>query len=185
MAIALVGGFNQFNRSVVASWNLAKFSACIISWLFYQITKVTIINKVIIFLCKYSNYSWSENVRNISNILTDVNECSNGGGVCQQRCVNVQGSYNCECYYGYRLNADRKTCSQGKVLCVNMYTQYINVCDPHSPFLHLNAHVNVRFLHIILETSFNIMLWFRNNRACLRAFAEQTIVILLSILTRF
>ncbi|KAK7092483.1 hypothetical protein V1264_008221 [Littorina saxatilis] len=43
----------------------------------------------------------------------DIDECSLGSDNCQQKCVNVVGSYNCECnYYGYRLNTDRATCSQ-------------------------------------------------------------------------
>ncbi|XP_025083996.1 fibrillin-2-like [Pomacea canaliculata] len=40
-------------------------------------------------------------------------------GDCQHDCVNVLGSFNCECKYGYRLNADRKTCSQVREACAN------------------------------------------------------------------
>ena len=46
----------------------------------------------------------------------DVDECSNSGGNCQQICINVRGSYNCGCFYGYRLKSDRKSCDKG-ALC--------------------------------------------------------------------
>ncbi|XP_025078211.1 mucin-like protein isoform X1 [Pomacea canaliculata] len=49
---------------------------------------------------------------------TDVNECAANRGDCQHDCVNVLGSFNCECKYGYRLNADRKTCTEVREVCV-------------------------------------------------------------------
>ncbi|XP_003384557.1 PREDICTED: mucin-like protein [Amphimedon queenslandica] len=32
----------------------------------------------------------------------DVDECVNGTNLCEQRCVNTEGSYHCECWDGYR-----------------------------------------------------------------------------------
>ena len=32
----------------------------------------------------------------------DVDECSSGYSDCDQRCVNTEGSYSCECEEGFR-----------------------------------------------------------------------------------
>ena len=58
--------------------------------------------------------------------VSDVDECATSTASCQQLCHNVPGSYNCDCYYGYRLAADRTTCVERKyardvssgILCV-------------------------------------------------------------------
>ena len=36
--------------------------------------------------------------------LTDVNECSDRNGECQQICVNTIGSFNCQCNQGYSIH---------------------------------------------------------------------------------
>ena len=33
----------------------------------------------------------------------DIDECSNGTDLCEQKCVNTEGSYHCECMNGYQL----------------------------------------------------------------------------------
>ena len=43
--------------------------------------------------------------------VVDINECLKGD-VCEQSCVNTNGSYYCTCYSGYELNSDGKTCSR-------------------------------------------------------------------------
>ena len=43
----------------------------------------------------------------------DQDECKSGNHGCQQKCLNKHGSYFCECYNGYQLNSDNKTCSGG------------------------------------------------------------------------
>ena len=48
-----------------------------------------------------------------SCIQLDINECeiSELGGMCNQICVNTQGSYECQCNStGYRLSSDGFTC---------------------------------------------------------------------------
>ena len=40
-----------------------------------------------------------------------MNECSTLNGGCNQICRNIIGSYQCDCKYGYRLSANRKTCT--------------------------------------------------------------------------
>ena len=59
-------------------------------------------------------------------ISSDIDECADNIDDCQQLCVNVGGTYNCACNYGYRLNIDRATCSQSEYKmcfienCLNM-----------------------------------------------------------------
>ena len=50
----------------------------------------------------------------VTILSLDIDECAANTNVCQQRCVNVDGTYNCDCNYGYRLNSDRTTCSQSE-----------------------------------------------------------------------
>ena len=35
------------------------------------------------------------------NSSSDVNECENANGGCQQKCVNMEGSYYCACFDGF------------------------------------------------------------------------------------
>ncbi|NXY71228.1 MATN3 protein, partial [Glareola pratincola] len=47
-----------------------------------------------------------------SNVpLAAVDMCAPGRHECDQICVSNNGSYVCECYEGYSLNPDKKTCS--------------------------------------------------------------------------
>uniref|UniRef100_A0A663ML99 Matrilin-3 n=1 Tax=Athene cunicularia TaxID=194338 RepID=A0A663ML99_ATHCN len=43
--------------------------------------------------------------------LAAVDTCAPGRHECDQICVSNNGSYVCECYEGYALNPDKKTCS--------------------------------------------------------------------------
>ena len=40
----------------------------------------------------------------------DINECAMGTSDCSQICENTNGSYLCDCYYGYQLLSNNKTC---------------------------------------------------------------------------
>jgi hypothetical protein len=42
--------------------------------------------------------------------LPDVNECMSNNGGCEQTCVNSEGSYECICSSGSRLDSDGKGC---------------------------------------------------------------------------
>ena len=54
------------------------------------------------------------------NIITDYNECGDNNGGCAQHCVNMAGTYRCECYYGHSLLPNKRDCIRGG---------YINVMD--------------------------------------------------------
>lgn len=43
--------------------------------------------------------------------LAAVDMCAPGRHECDQICVSNNGSYVCDCYEGYTLNPDKKTCS--------------------------------------------------------------------------
>jgi hypothetical protein len=41
----------------------------------------------------------------------DVNECAANGNLCKNgHCVNTKGSYKCECYEGFEVSSDGKSC---------------------------------------------------------------------------
>ncbi|CAH1773875.1 unnamed protein product [Owenia fusiformis] len=44
------------------------------------------------------------------SFCVDVDECKNNSGICDQICVNNQGSYNCQCNPGYSNNNQNNTC---------------------------------------------------------------------------
>lgn len=44
-------------------------------------------------------------------IVLDHDECNTESHGCQQKCVNMHGTYSCACLLGYELNNDNKTCS--------------------------------------------------------------------------
>ena len=43
-------------------------------------------------------------------MLTDINECRIGNHTCEQKCVNTNGSYYCDCLNGYKVRRDKRTC---------------------------------------------------------------------------
>jgi len=44
------------------------------------------------------------------NLCTDINECEENNGGCQHNCINLFGSYKCNCNKGFRIAYDKKTC---------------------------------------------------------------------------
>ena len=51
-------------------------------------------------------------------MILDIDECAVGGTKCNQICVNKPGSYECQCRNGYKLEADKQTCT-GKMLYID------------------------------------------------------------------
>ena len=61
-------------------------------------------------------------------LLLDFNECqSNTSNRCEQDCVNVPGSFTCDCGKGYKLNADGHSCD-GNTLKMFHDSFIINFC---------------------------------------------------------
>ena len=46
-------------------------------------------------------------------IITDFDECLGNNGNCSHVCVNIEGSYYCECPVGYNLQTNKYDC-EGK-----------------------------------------------------------------------
>lgn len=44
-------------------------------------------------------------------LITDVNECDQDNGGCEQNCDNTFGSYKCSCKDGYTLELDGVGCA--------------------------------------------------------------------------
>ena len=47
---------------------------------------------------------------NIYLLFLDIDECSSNNGGCNQVCVNLVGSYYCQCNNGYTLSNNNHTC---------------------------------------------------------------------------
>ena len=50
----------------------------------------------------------------------DIDECSNGTDLCEQKCVNTEGSYHCECMNGYQLK--NATHCEGQIKLIYIQT---------------------------------------------------------------
>ena len=72
----------------------------------------------------------------MNDFASDVNECLDLNGGCEQTCVNLKGSFQCECSRGYQVAEDKKSC-QGN------YTNQTNVS---LTLLWLGDSMNVRWL---------------------------------------
>ena len=44
-------------------------------------------------------------------VCEDIDECRDIPGICQHRCTNLWGSHRCHCRPGYRLGADKRSCT--------------------------------------------------------------------------
>ena len=76
--------------------------------------------------------------------MTDINECDNVNGGCEQNCINDDGSYTCSCTSGFRLSTDCQNCT-GMPLGTN-YTNHacqsyldINECHTSNGGCHHNC----------------------------------------------
>lgn len=69
-----------------------------------------------------SEISWKQNhtfllfrlilagLLNSSFYFIDNDECQHHNGGCQNKCINYEGGYSCECSPGQRLHTDGRTC---------------------------------------------------------------------------
>ena len=44
-------------------------------------------------------------------LFIDIDECKISGVRCTQECKNLDGSYECKCFSGYKLEANGFTCT--------------------------------------------------------------------------
>nr|CDP91970.1 BMA-NAS-39, isoform c [Brugia malayi] len=69
----------------------------------------------------------------LAYFITDLNECRNNNGGCQQRCTNTIGSYQCECENGYVLADDGHNCKEGDCN-LQVYDPEGEITSPNYPF---------------------------------------------------
>ena len=50
------------------------------------------------------------NCKAVLNLLTEIDECSEGISSCNMQCINTIGSYYCTCFTGFHLMNDNYTC---------------------------------------------------------------------------
>ena len=74
-------------------------------------------------------------------MLTDINECTNNNGGCQQNCVNTAGSYHCSCPAGYRLHSDKRRCI-GRHLIIEI----------NNSVMYVRTYIRSIAIYIIMES---------------------------------
>ena len=68
-----------------------------------------------------------------SNWYLDVDECTIANGECEQRCINTEGSFYCDCHEGHALENDNRQCGGKKdpytmhACTVTWYDWYIKI----------------------------------------------------------
>ena len=67
-----------------------------------------------------SQYFHSHFIVFFTTIIVDVDECLSLSSGCEQRCVNTQGSFYCECNDGFILSNDGRTCT---INCGGRFTE--------------------------------------------------------------
>ena len=50
----------------------------------------------------------------------DINECGDNNGGCSHSCVNMAGTYRCECPTGYALLPNKRDCVRGGKLFIEL-----------------------------------------------------------------
>lgn len=50
-------------------------------------------------------------IYNLKYIISDINECSEENGSCEQICTNIPGSFECSCHHGLQIDTtNNKKC---------------------------------------------------------------------------
>ena len=51
------------------------------------------------------------NIPDTTLLLSDINECDEGIDDCDHNCTNTEGSFDCSCMNGYKLDSDQSNCT--------------------------------------------------------------------------
>ena len=62
---------------------------------------------------KVLNYYHIFNSVTLVHVLSDIDECSEAYGNCEQLCANTDGGFECSCMLGYRLDQTNKSLCTG------------------------------------------------------------------------
>ena len=101
---------------------------------------------------------------------SDIDECSEGTHVCDQICINNDGSYSCDCESGYTL-ADGYTCN-GKYLSTlaaftikrRLFLADINECDSNNGGCGYKCENAIGSFVCVCQSGFKLM---NNGRTCI------------------
>ena len=58
----------------------------------------------------YTNYLKMQDYSLFPFYYSDINECEDSNGGCEQLCVNFDGTFTCDCENGYALDEDGVSC---------------------------------------------------------------------------
>ena len=72
------------------------------------------------------------------SFFADINECSIDNGRCQQECVNLQGSYSCECKAGFQ-RSGMKNCTGNGGWNIDFNVLLILLCIVYDESLQTHA----------------------------------------------
>ena len=77
-----------------------------------------------------STFTITPSVSSIVTFFSDENECRSKPGICENgRCVNIIGSYVCECGEGYQTDSTRTQCL-GKNHVTHGFSVFYFTCEP-------------------------------------------------------
>ena len=91
----------------------------------------------------------------------DINECEISNGGCQHQCININGSYTCQCNEGFLLNSNGKTCTgkfwiESSLICLSLIKK--NCCKlsvllaANSKWNNSISHRNLSIKQFLIET---------------------------------
>ena len=66
---------------------------------------------------RYVSYMLAFEIK-LNLFYIDIDECELGISRCQQQCINTEGSYRCDCRFGFQLNLDDNYTCIGNVIYV-------------------------------------------------------------------
>ncbi|XP_071097257.1 epidermal growth factor-like protein 7 isoform X1 [Haliotis cracherodii] len=116
-----------------------RFSCCP-GWAGYDAQENACLEPVCIPACQHGGKCHVPNTCNCdegwsgSSCQSDVDECQSKP--CEQRCVNSDGSYHCECHHGYHLSGDGRTCT----FCLSCTDEFTTMLQDQK---HLTQTVNI------------------------------------------
>lgn len=103
----------------------------------------------------YSLLVVQRNVKTINRniyvlIVLDRDECSLP--VCSQTCTDTEGSYTCGCHIGYKLSADKTTCT-GIRLLLRSYILVVRATECEFPSNIIMYDIHKNWLYVKKQTS--------------------------------
>uniref|UniRef100_UPI003590046C uncharacterized protein n=1 Tax=Myxine glutinosa TaxID=7769 RepID=UPI003590046C len=92
------------------------------------------------------------NTYHMYNCFTDVDECLENNGGCEQLCSNVAGSFRCSCHHGYLLSPDGQSCLYNHIRLPQLLTDVpaahtIGLTNAQTPSVVVGKPPSLHFEH--------------------------------------